>query len=187
LILLRDGTGTLLEEIMKGLFITIGLAALVGTGISAQENAPKPVAEKVEATKPEAVQAAAPQQITTFNKASTFIGSAVQSAEGKAIGKVQDLVFDLERGELAYAVVALNGANGATRQVAVPTRALKPAEGHLVLNMSEAVLAAAEGMQEGDWPGTDVFAVGGPAQAESGGASSESSQKSIPETKDQNE
>jgi hypothetical protein len=76
------------------------------------------------------------------------------------------------RGELSYAVIALNAGEGKGRTVAVPTRALKLAEGHLLLNMSEAVFAAAEGLQEGAWPGTDAFAVGGPAETESGKASS---------------
>jgi sporulation protein YlmC with PRC-barrel domain len=158
---------------MKRAFLIAGLAAFMGANATAQEAGAKPETAKGSAAKAETAPAAPPKQLSQFNKASTFIGSAVKSSDGKAMGKVQDLVFDLERGELAYAVVALDSANGKGRNVAVPTRALKAAEGHLVLNMSEAVVAAAEGLQEGDWPGTDIFAVGGPAGAESGTARSE--------------
>lgn len=108
-------------------------------------------------------------------KASSLLGSTVKNAEGKEIGKVQDLVFDLEKGEMGYAVLALNG-EGNERSVPVPVRALKgdSAGKFVTLNMSESVLAAAESVTDGNWPAADIFAVGGPAEAESGSASSES-------------
>ena len=172
---------------MKRAFLTIGLAAVVSLTISGQDSGIKPAPVSGDAKRPAtavraptavlapsetAAQASSEPKLSSFNKASTLIGSAIKSAGGKPIGKVSDLVFDLERGALAYAVISVDAASGKARQVAVPVRALKPAEGHLVLNMSESVLAAAEGLQEGDWPGTDVFAIGGPAGAESGTASS---------------
>jgi len=157
---------------MKRVFLTIGLAALLGTPAFSQEAPAKPSTEKIGAEK-EAAKAGVPAKPLTLNKATTFLGRTVKSADGKPIGKVQDLVFDLERGKVGYAVLALNETVGRMRVVAVPTRALKAADRDLVLNMSDAVLAAAEGLQDGDWPGTDAFAVGGPAQAESGKGSSE--------------
>ena len=175
---------------MKRTFLSmsLGLAVLTGPTVIGQE------AETPRKTKKERIAAVAPsqpersaaaaavpgrKQLSPFNMASSFVGAVVHSGDGKVIGKVHDLVFDLDKGELAYAVISLDGANGQERQVAVPTRALKPAEGanHLVLNMSESVLAAAEGLQEGEWPGTDIFAVGAPGGAESGTASSDSEQK----------
>jgi len=161
---------------MKRLFLTIGLVTLMGAPAFSQEASAKVSTTKIGVDK-HGAQTPAPEKLATFNKASTFVGSTVKSAEGKPIGKVQDIVFDLEQGEVGYAVLALNESVGRMRIVAVPTRALKPADGHLVLNLSEAVLAAAEGLQEGDWPGMDAFAVGGPAQAESGTASSSSEKK----------
>jgi sporulation protein YlmC with PRC-barrel domain len=162
---------------MKRMFLVISVAALAATGVSAQEadpgSQPKASAQPALAETPTAAPApAAKTQLSPFNKASTFLGSAVQSPNGKPLGKVADVVFDLDRGELAYAVIALEAGNGNTRQVAVPVRALKPAAAYLVLNLSEHILAAAEGLQEGNWPGTEVFAVGRPAQAESGTARS---------------
>lgn len=163
---------------MSRLVFTIGLATLVGAPVlgqvpAATSVAPKPEGEKVAPR----TEAAAPKKVATINRVSTFVGSAVKSADGRPVGKVQDLVFDLERGEVSYAVVALNESVGRMRVVAVPTRALKAEDGNLVLNISEAVLAAAEGLQDGDWPGMDAFAVGRPAQAESGTASSNAEKK----------
>ena len=113
--------------------------------------------------------------ISNLNKASCVIGMMVQDSNGKTLGKVQDLVIDLENNKLGYAVLSL----GNNRMVPVPITALKPAESkdHFVLNMSSALLAAAPGVTNDEWPAVDTFAVGGPAGAETGQGSSESSNK----------
>ena len=156
---------------MKRSLLGFGLAGLFSVAASGQEIQSQGT-NKVAAAG--ASSAAPSKSISQFNKASTFIGSVVKSGGGKEIGKVHDLVFDLEARKLAYAVVSLEQADGKDRMVAVPVRALKPAEGekYLVLNMSESVLAAAERLQEGSWPGTEIFAVGGAAGSESGSGSS---------------
>ena len=99
-----------------------------------------------------------------MHKASS--GMAVTDSGGKAVGKVQDLVFDLESCKLAYAVLAL----GENRIVPVPISALKRLQSgdHFVLNLSPSLLAAAPGIQNDDWPAVDAFAVGAPAQSEIG-------------------
>ena len=165
---------------MKRMLSAISLAMLAGVAISAQDSSqelskqtPPKTPQKVTADTPvAAVQPAQPTQLSPFNKASTFLGSSIQSVNGKPLGKVLDLVFDFERGELAYVVISLDSGNGKTRNVAVPPRALKPAAAHLILNISEPVVAAAESLQEGDWPETNIFAVGAPAATEAGTATS---------------
>jgi hypothetical protein len=112
-------------------------------------------------------------QIGVFQKASCFIGTTVRQGTND-IGKVQDIVFDAEKGRLGYAVLSLNAkGTNVTRTVPVPLNALKPGENqdHLVLNMSESVLLAASGLANADWPAVDAFAVGAPAGTESGRAS----------------
>ena len=111
------------------------------------------------------------KEVTVFNKASAVIGMSVKDSGGKELGKVEDLVVDLARQQFGYAVVSLAGAEKA-RIVAVPVSALKPAGDHFVLNMSAAVLASAASIQNDDWPSPDSFAVGGPAQNETGQGSS---------------
>jgi len=111
------------------------------------------------------------QPITPFNKATTVVGMSVKDSSGKVLGKVHDLVFNLETQRFGYALLSLDSAEGA-RLVPVPVTALKPAEGHFVLNLSQTVLAAASGVANDEWPAVDVFAVGGPATSEKGAASS---------------
>jgi hypothetical protein len=112
----------------------------------------------------------------------------VEDSAGKPLGTVQDLVFDLDKGELGYAVLSLNNAGSTNRIVPVPLTALKPVGGNnaaaLVLNMSTSVLAAAPGIGNDKWPEVDAFAVGGPARAETGsGSSSQGSQEKASEPK----
>jgi sporulation protein YlmC with PRC-barrel domain len=114
------------------------------------------------------------QEVTQFNKASSIMGMVVKDSAGKDLGKVQELVFDLESQKMGYAVISLN-SQGGNRLIPVPITALKPGKDHFVLNMSQSVLAAATGVANDEWPAPDAFAVGGPAEAEKGkGSSSES-------------
>ena len=97
-------------------------------------------------------------KVTDFNKASTLLKMQVQASSGKPLGTVKDLVFDLDKGELGYAVLALNGTGSTNRIVPVPLTALKPATGTnaLVLNMSTSVLAAAPSVANDQWPEVDA-------------------------------
>lgn len=167
---------------MKNYVITLIAAGVVGLNTFGQD---QPEESKTEAAQPiesqTAAQPAAAEKVAatqpTLQKASEFIGQAVRNGDGKDIGKVQDLVFDSEKGRIGYALLALNGADGKNgRIVPVPLSALKPGEnGSLNLNMSETVLAAAGSVENDELPGIDAFAVGGAAQAESGSGSSDSS------------
>src|SRR5688572_18733467 len=90
-------------EDMKSLVFTIGLAAVLGMPAFSQEATGKPK-DGTERTR-EGAQAAVPNK--PLSKATMFVGSTVKSADGRPVGKVQDLVLDLEKGEVGYAVVAL--------------------------------------------------------------------------------
>jgi len=128
----------------------------------------------------DATDPASAPKISAFQKASTFLGMAVKSTDGKDLGKVSDLVFDPATARIGYAVLSLGGSAASAREVAVPVTALKPGgASNLVLNLSEPVLAASEGLAQGDWPPIDAFAVGGPAESETG----EATGRSAPPTK----
>lgn len=136
---------------------------------------PQPNTEFIEAKTDDPLVEVGNTQVTSVNKASSFIGTKVHNSGDQPIGEVQDLVFDLNKGQIGYAVVVLDAAGGPeARKVPIPVTALKakPGEDYLTLNMSESVLAAAAGVTEGEWPAVDIFAVGGPAEAESGTGSS---------------
>ena len=156
---------------MKKAICSWAILGMLGTAAFAQETA-KP--SGVEPPKPETSSSSEKRsKISAINKATSFLGATVMNQNGEQIGKVQDLVFNLEKAELGYVVLALDSGEK-SRNVAVPVRSLKAAEGekHLVLNMSESILAAAEGVVDGAWPANDVFAIGGPADSETGSASS---------------
>ena len=148
---------------MKKLIVAAGL---IGMTVLAQDAPQAPAQSASSITN----QRSGAPAIDSFNKASSVIGMAVEQSGGKLVGKVQDLVFDYESSKVAYAVLAL----GENRIVPVPITALKRAQSgdHFVLNMTPALLAAAPGIQNDDWPSVDAFAVGGPAQSETGGGKS---------------
>jgi sporulation protein YlmC with PRC-barrel domain len=124
--------------------------------------------------------------ITIFNRASGLIGMPVMDTAGKTLGKVQDLVFDLDKGQIGYVVLALSGQGQSARLIPVPPSAIKPnAKKELVLNLSEAVLAAASSITNDQWPAVDTFAVGAPAASETGHAQSSDTAKAFAPAKTQ--
>jgi hypothetical protein len=153
---------------MKKLY-KIAAAGIIGLTLLAQD-VQQPRAGGAASTAIEPTPAAS---IDAFNKASSVIGMPVKDSKGNVLGKVQDLVFDIESNKLGYAVLAL----AESRIVPVPITALKRGgSDHFVLNMNPSLLAAAAGIQNDDWPSVDTFAVGAPAQSETGrGKSSDES------------
>lgn len=117
-------------------------------------------------------EAKAPK-ISEMNKSSSILGKSVANEKGENIGKVKDLVVDLERGEVGYVVIEMTAGAGEARNLPVPLRALKTdGDQKLVLNVSEKVLAIAEGYTESELPAADAFAIGGAAGSEVGSGSS---------------
>jgi hypothetical protein len=112
----------------------------------------------------------------------SIIGKTVYDEKGRELGRIQDLVMDMERGELGYAVMEVKGEDGL--KLPVPARALQQGEDGLVLNVSPSVLGVLEIYRDEELPEPDAFsvegqeAVGGPAGAESGSEESEQNQKS---------
>jgi len=52
------------------------------------------------------------KQVTEVNKASSFIGMAVKNTNNENVGKINDLVFDPEKGKISYAVISVGGILG---------------------------------------------------------------------------
>lgn len=162
---------------MKKAICGMILAGAVSTW--AQEAVENPAPAAAAAATNEAAVAAAEAEakapkISEMNKSTSIIGSVVANEKGETIGKVKDLVVDLERGEVGYVVIEMSAAQGEARNLPVPLRALKKGDDQkLVLNVSENVLAISEGYKESELPAADAFAVGGAAGSESGSASSE--------------
>ena len=85
----------------------------------------------------------------------TLVGDRVRNAQNEDLGKVEDLMIDLESGRVAYCVLSFGGFLGMGEKLfAVPWRALAlDAENHaFVLNVSKERLKDAPGFDKDRWP-----------------------------------
>jgi sporulation protein YlmC with PRC-barrel domain len=97
------------------------------------------------------------RQLTAVLSASTLTGDKVVNRDGDDLGDVEDLMIDLTRGRIAYAVLSFGGFLGLGEKLfAVPWEAmgLDLEEERLILNVEEETLEDAPGFDKDDWPGT---------------------------------
>jgi uncharacterized protein YrrD len=95
--------------------------------------------------------------IPLFLTAKKINGDKVINMAGEHLGKIEDLMIDLENGRVAYAVLSFGGFLGlGNKFFAVPWEALsvRPHEHSFVLNVSKEILEKAEGFDKDDWPVT---------------------------------
>ena len=79
----------------------------------------------------------------------SMIGSLVKGADGKDLGKINQLMVDPRDGKIVYAVVAVGGMLGVGEKlVAVPWNAVKlsQAQGKLIATIDRALLEQAPAM-----------------------------------------
>lgn len=87
--------------------------------------------------------------------ASTLGGDKVVDTAGEKLGKLEDLMIDLDRGTIAYAVLSVGGVLGmGDKLFAIPWSSFRvdTAEKQLVLNVDKAVLESAPGFDKDHWP-----------------------------------
>jgi hypothetical protein len=88
-------------------------------------------------------------------KASTLIGMTVKSPLDETLGKVTDLVLDVESGRIVAVIVATGGFLGFGSELsAVPPTSLRlnPGRESLQLDASKVLLANAPHFKPGEWP-----------------------------------
>ncbi len=91
--------------------------------------------------------------------ATSFYARAVLDRRGRVLGSISDLMLDLERGRVAYAVLAVGGFIGiGERLFAVPWGALRCCGQQFVLECSEAALASAPAFDREHWPVATEYA-----------------------------
>jgi sporulation protein YlmC with PRC-barrel domain len=91
--------------------------------------------------------------------AGTLCGSLVRDRNGEVAGSIAELVLDVERGCVAYAVVATGGFLGVgERRFAVPWTALRAHSRHFVLGVPRAVLESAPTFDSEQCPGAPARA-----------------------------
>lgn len=86
---------------------------------------------------------------------STLTGDAVRNRKGEDLGKIEDLMIDVNDGSINYAVLSYGGFLGmGDKLFAVPWSALTVAAGEerLVLDIEEQRLKDAPGFDKNNWP-----------------------------------
>jgi len=84
-----------------------------------------------------------------------IIDSPVINLEGKRIGTINDLVIDIDTGNIMYAVLDFGGFLGFDNKLfAVPWQSLTsiPADGVFIIDQSKAKLEKAPGFDKNNWP-----------------------------------
>ncbi|HLP24240.1 MAG TPA: PRC-barrel domain-containing protein [Acidobacteriota bacterium] len=96
-------------------------------------------------------------EVTDANKASKIIGMEVKNRENERVGRVKDIVIDVQSGKVAYAVLS-TGFMGSGKLIAVPLDALtlQPGAKNFVINAPKDRIDAAPGFADNDWPGLDA-------------------------------
>ena len=98
---------------------------------------------------------ASSSQVQKINKASQLVGMTVKNQQGEKLGKIDDMVIDLNGDKVAYCVLSVSqGAFSTDKLHAVPLRAFQAsADGtYLMLNADKEKLAAAQGFDKENWP-----------------------------------
>ena len=87
--------------------------------------------------------------------ATTLNGTSVRNADGEDLGKVEDLMIDVQSGQVNYAVVSFGGFLGlGDKLFAVPLQAMRVStkDESLVLNEPKERLENAPGFDKDNWP-----------------------------------
>jgi sporulation protein YlmC with PRC-barrel domain len=90
-----------------------------------------------------------------FLSADTMKGDKVVNTSGDDIGKIDELMIDLENGKVAYAVISHGGILGiGSKLFAIPWQALtlRVHDHAFVLNIPKETFDKAEGFDKGNWP-----------------------------------
>jgi len=142
--------------------------AIVGSSFAAEPAKSTDSAQKQQAAQSQKTQDAAKadqsaqkpkQKLVTAKtfRSSHLTGMTVRNAQGEALGKVDDLVINVETGKIDYAALSHGGVLGiGDKLFAVPWNELQMAfgqdENYFVLNMSKEKLEAAPGFNKDAWP-----------------------------------
>jgi sporulation protein YlmC with PRC-barrel domain len=89
--------------------------------------------------------------------AGTLTGDTVRNQEGEELGKLEEIMIDLDEGRVAYAVLSFGGFMGMGNKLfAIPWEALTvdTANKEIVLNVQKEILDNAPGFDKDNWPQT---------------------------------
>jgi sporulation protein YlmC with PRC-barrel domain len=95
------------------------------------------------------------RRIRRVMSASTLTGDRVRNASGEDLGKIEDLMIDVQNGRVAYAVLSFGGIIGVGDKLfAIPWQALslREDEHKFVLDVDKDTLENAPGFDKDNWP-----------------------------------
>jgi len=95
---------------------------------------------------------------------STLTGDKVRNDRNEDLGKIHDLMIDVEHGRIAYAVLSFGGIMGmGDKLFAIPWSSLRVDRENecMVLDVPKERLEAAPGFSKDDWPDMADFRWGG--------------------------
>jgi len=87
--------------------------------------------------------------------ASKLVSDSVRNTEGQALGRIEELMIDLESGAIAYAVLSFGGVFGiGDKLFAIPWESLEldPDKREFILDIERERLQAAPGFDKSNWP-----------------------------------
>jgi uncharacterized protein YrrD len=87
--------------------------------------------------------------------AGSLIGNSVVNSQGEELGKIEEIMLDLDTGRVAYAVLSFGGVLGLGNKLfAIPWAALALSleEKRFYLNVSKEQLEDAPGFDKDNWP-----------------------------------
>lgn len=91
--------------------------------------------------------------------ASTLKGDGVVNARGEDLGKIEEIMIDINAGKVAYCVLSFGGLMGMGEKLfAIPWEAmtLDTDRKVFILNVDKEVLQKAPGFDKKDWPQVDA-------------------------------
>lgn len=94
--------------------------------------------------------------------ATTLIGDPVRNSEDKDLGKIEDLMIDLDTGCIVYAVLSFGGFLGlGDKLFAIPWASLRvdTEEQCFRFDIDQETLERAPGFDKEDWPGAKDFGI----------------------------
>lgn len=96
-----------------------------------------------------------------FLSASSINGTPVENTSGEALGKIEELMIDLNNGRVNYAVLSFGGFLGVGNKLfALPFEALRfdSVNEKVILDVDKEVLENAPGFDKDNWPDTTEHA-----------------------------
>lgn len=151
-----------IDHLKLGVLILVAAGTLSYAESKVRENprdAADAVAPQTEASKDELKVStrALHNEVTDANKASKIIGMEVKNRENERVGRVKDIVLDVQSGKVAYAVLS-TGMLGGGKLIAVPldVLTLQPGAKNFLIDAPKDRIEAAPGFADNNWPGLDA-------------------------------